>query len=159
MVCNLRHGARSCQDSLCGVFTKRDHPQRQPDQSQDVRLCSKRVVQRTLPISCRLREDDALAKGLQDAFDEDGRTCRDANLGGQQRFHDVEEDGGCWFLGWPIDAPFPVRTGQYNGYHQSDTKSRWVLGQPGLFLQAVVSDDIEELHLALVLTQKGSKGH
>jgi len=126
MVCNLRHGSRSCQASLCGVLTKRGHPQRQPDQSQDVRLGSKSVVQRTLPISCRLREDDTLEKGLQDAFDEDGRTCRDTDLGGQQRFHDVGEDEGCWFLRWPIDALFLVRTGQHQivtRHNQSEMKS------------------------------------
>ena len=106
MVCSLRHGAGSCQASLCGVFTKHGHPQRQPDQSQDVRLHSKRVVQGTFPIPCRLREDDALAKGLQDAFDEDGRTCGDTDLGGQQRFHDVGEGGDAGSCGDPLMRHF-----------------------------------------------------
>ena len=72
----------------------------------DVRLHSKRVVQGTLPISCRLRKDDALAKGLQNAFDEDGRTCRDTNLGGQQRFHDVGEGGDAGSCDDPLIGHF-----------------------------------------------------
>ena len=58
MVCNLR---------LCQVLVpevEEHHSQREPNQSQDVRLHPHRVIQWTLPVSRRLGEYDTLTNSL-----------------------------------------------------------------------------------------------
>lgn len=117
MVCNLlRADVRFITPSL---HEPDPDSQGQPDQSQNVRLHWERVVKRTLPIPCRLRKDDALAKRLQDAFDKYGRTCRDANLGGRRGCHGTRKaaascsSGGslmrCFQLDWSVYQIRPAR--------------------------------------------------
>lgn len=75
-------GIRIVRFRACLSESHQGDSQRQPSQSQNIGLHSDGVVQGRLPISCHLRKDDALAKRLQDAFDQDGRASGDISLGG-----------------------------------------------------------------------------